>query len=136
MIGKQRAAIFGLAKTRGLNDEALHLLVEAETGKVSIKELSFADANKVIIGLGGKAFQRDSRPRRTRQHHHQQAGVPQIVSEEQLALLNSLALKRQWTATTLDNFCRKMIKTARPKTTKEANIVIEALKAMNKRDNL
>ena len=136
MTDKQRAAIFGLAKTRGLNDEMLHSLVEAEVEKTSIKELSFAEANKVIVALGGKAFLRGQSPRRTRQHHHKESGVTQIVTEEQLTLINKLALKRNWTATSLDNFCRRMLKRPRPKTTIEANKIIEALKAMNSRDNL
>lgn len=136
MIPQQRAAIFGLAKTRGLNDEMLHSLIEAEVEKTSIKELSFAEANKVIVALGGKSFLRGQSPRRTRQHHHKESGVTQIVTEEQLALINKLALKRNWTATSLDNFCRRMLKRPRPKTTIEANKIIEALKAMNSRDNL
>lgn len=137
MTGKQRAAIFGLAKARGLNHETLHSLVEAEVGKTSIKELTFAEANKIIVAMGGKAFQRGGeKPRRTRQHHHKQAGVSQIVTEDQLALINSLAQKRNWTATSLDNFCRRMLKRPRPTTTIEANKIIEALKTMNSRDNL
>lgn len=133
---KQRAAIFGLAKTRGLNNETLHSLIEAEVNKTSIKELTFADANKIITAMGGKAFQRSQTPRRTRQHHHKESGVSQIVSEDQLALINKLALQRNWTATSLDNFCRRMLKRPRPTTTIEANKIIEALKAMNSRDNL
>ena len=132
----QLRAIFGLAKQRGLNSDTLHMLVEAETGKASIKELNFTDANKVIRGLGGREFKRAETPRRTTQYRRQRTGAEQIATKEQFTLIGRLASQRDWTPESMIKFCQRTIRTDRPKTTKQANVIIEALKSMNARDGL
>lgn len=134
----QLRAIFGLAKGRGLNLDSLHTLVEAETGQTSIAALSPEQANKVISALGGKPlkFAESKTPRRTTQYRRQRTGAKQIVTQEQLTLISRLAAQREWTSESMVKFCQRTIKTDRPKTTKQANVIIEALKAMNSRDGL
>lgn len=132
---KQVQTIWAIARKKAMTDEQLHALVEVESGNESIRALSKEDADKVIIALGGKPHFR-SKPRRTRQDHHQQTGTKQIVSGTQLELIQSLAAKRNWSPEGLVKFCQRMIKRDKPATTKQANTIIEALKDMNKRDNL
>jgi len=131
----QVKAIWSLARGRKMTDDQLHDLVEGETGQRSIRALSRAQADKVIVALGGKAlFNRVAR--RTRQNYHQQDGIKQVASKEQLSLLRDLAKRRQWSDESLTKFCRRMIRRDRPATTIQANKIIEALKSMNRRDNL
>ncbi|MGE0133290.1 MAG: phage protein GemA/Gp16 family protein [Blastocatellales bacterium] len=130
---EQVRSIWSRARERKMSDEQLHDLVEAETGQRSIRALSREQADKVIVALGGVPLTKKV-AKRTRQHHHQQRGVKQIVTEEQLKLMDDLARGRNWSDETLTKFCRRMIKRERPATTVQANKIIEALKAMNARD--
>lgn len=132
----QVRAIWSLTWHKALTDEQLHLLVEAETGNPSIRALSREDADKVIVALGGKAFNTKRKTRRTRQDHHQQNDTKQIAAGSQLDLMQSLASRRGWTEDSLKKFCQRMIKRDHPATTKQANTIIEALKSMNRRDGL
>lgn len=132
----QVRAIFGLAKERGLNSETLHMLIEAETGKESIKDLTFSEANKAIQAMGGRTFEAQRAPRRTEQYRRQRTGSKQIATKEQFTLIGRLASQRNWTPESMVSFCQRTIRTDRPKTTKQANVIIEALKAMNTRDGL
>lgn len=133
---KQVQAIWVLARGRGMTDEELHSLVAAETGNESIRALSRANADKVIIALGGTAFNTKRKTRRTRQDHHQQTNTKQIAAGSQLDLMRSLANRRDWTEDSLKKFCQRMIKRDHPATTTQANTIIEALKSMNRRDGL
>lgn len=131
----QVKAIWGLARKQSMTDEQLHDLVDATTQKDSIRALNRDEADKVIVALGGTALCK-RKPRRTRQDHHQKAGVAQIASGSQLDLINSLAKRRNWTDESLKKFCQRMIRRAAPTTTKQANTIIEALKDMNRRDGV
>lgn len=126
----QVKAIFGRAKERDLTDDELRSVVEEVTGQRSISALNRQQADKVIVRLGGTAHH----ARRTVQHRRQRAGVNQIVSPAHLELLRTLARSRNWCDRTIDEFCIRQCGHARPRTTKDANKVIEALKAMNARD--
>lgn len=129
----QVKALFGIARQCGLDDDQLHDVVEDVTKRTrSIKELTHSEADRVIARLKGK----NNVPLRTLQYRRRKAGVEQIVQETQLQLIAQLASQRNWSSETLVNFCRKMVKRAKPATTSEANKIIEALKAMNRRDDL
>lgn len=133
---KQVKAIWSLARGKGLTDEQLHSLVAATVGgNDSIRALSRTNADKVIVALGGTAFNKRI-ARRTRQDHHQQTGTKQIVTASQLDLIRSLAARRGWSEESLQKFCQRQIKRDQPATTIQANKIIEALKAMNRRDGL
>jgi hypothetical protein len=132
----QVRCIFGLARQRGIDQDELHQLVEETTregerpGKTSIKLLTAPEADRVIERLGGQPLQ----ARRTVQHHRRRAGVVQIVSPAQLDLLRDLARQRHWSDDTLAEFSRRQCGHYPPRTTAEANKVIEPLKSMIKRD--
>jgi len=135
----QVRAIFGLARKRGFDEADLHALVEEATatrngkgGKQSIRDLNVTEADKVIVRLGGQPLA----ARRTVQERRRKAGVQQVVGQGQLDYIASLASQRQWGAETLQQFCLKLCKHFPLRTTRDANKVIEALKAMNKREGL
>ncbi|PYS69309.1 MAG: hypothetical protein DMF69_17400 [Acidobacteria bacterium] len=138
----QVRAIFGEARRCGLDNELLHELVAdvirgssptVMEGAVSIKSLTFAQAEAVIQKLKGKSFV----PLRTLQYRRQSAGIKQVVQEGQLKLIADLASQREgWTAETLVNFCKRQCGHHPLRTTEDANKVIEALKSMNQREGL
>lgn len=129
----QVQAIHAEAKRRGLNDETLHDLVEDATRRTrSIAALTHAEAQQVIQRLKGNSFV----PLRTLQHRRKQAGIQQIVTDDQQTLIAALATQRAWSPETLRKFCQRQCKRDRPLTTAEANKVIEGLKRMNRRDGL
>lgn len=129
----QVRAIFGEGRRCGLDPEAIRDVVEDVTRRTrSVGQLTFAEAERVIQRLKGQGFV----PRRTLQYRRQKAGVQQLISQEQVTLIAELASQRNWSAETLSEFCRRQCKRARPRTTSDANKVIEALKAMNRRDGL
>lgn len=127
----QVRAIFGLAKGHGLSDDELRAIVEEETGSRSISQLGRAHADKVIIRLGGRPLE----SRRTVQHRRKRAGVPQIASPAHLDLMRSLARHRGMSDEGLAQFSIRQCGHYPPRTTGETNQVVEALKAMNRRDN-
>lgn len=130
---QQCQAIHVEARHRGLDADQLRDVVEDVTRRTrSIKELTHAEAQKVIQRLKGNSFV----PLRTLQHRRQRAGIQQIVTDEQHTLIAELASQRNWTPETLRNFCGRQCKRDRPLTTVDANKVIEALKSMNRRDGL
>ena len=133
----QLKAIWGLAKTDGSDDENLHALVQRETGKKSIANLSRAEADKVITALGGQA-QTPARGNsiRNRQYKARKAGVIKLASPAQHALLKSLA-KTRWAELAdeaLAKFCRGQIAKPVPHTSAEASRLITTLKKMNERE--
>lgn len=99
--------------------------------------LSFGQANQMIRELGGDPIPHQTPgggPSRTERHRRQKAGVVRIASPGQLRVLSDLAAGRGITDQGLKNLCNKMIKKPAPRTSAEASKIIEAIKAMNKRD--
>jgi len=132
----QVRAIFAAAQKAGVdfNDKELRGdTVEAVTRRTRhLSELTFAEAQRVLQKLKGQSFV----PLRTLQHRRKQAGIQQIITDDQQTLIAELASQRKWSVESLTKFCQKVIKRDRPLTTAEAGKVIEGLKAMNRRDNL
>lgn len=129
----QVRTIFGQGRRCGLDPEQLRDAVEDVTKRTrSIAALSYTEAEQVIARLKGREFV----PRRTLQYRRQKAGIQQVVQQGQLTLIAELAAQRNWSAETLAGFCKRQCKHERPRTTGEANSVIEALKDMNRRDDL
>ena len=134
---KQNNVIFGLASKHGVDHESLRdLAAEVSDGRVDrLSMLSFEEANRMIHRLGGDPFAGNGSPRRTVNYQRQQAGVQQIAQPAQLSLMRDLAAGRGWSEETLNKFCRRMLKgRSLPRTTAETNKIVEALKAMNARD--
>lgn len=132
----QIKAIWALSHKLGFDSDDTHQKVEEVTGKTSIRALTRNQADDVIESLGGTPSFRDkaSTPRRTIQYRRQSAGVTTLATQEHLEKMRSLANGRGITAEGLKSLCRRMIKRDVPLSTKDTNKIIEALKAMNKRD--
>lgn len=128
----------GPAHRTGQNPKTLleDLAHEVSNGEVErISLLTFNQANAIIRRLGGDAVAaQPATPRRTINYHRKKNGVVQIATAEQITLLTRLAAGRGITDAGLKNLCMRMIKRPAPRTTIEANKIIEALKAMNARD--
>ena len=133
---KQLKAIFALAKSRDFGDEDLRsLAADVSAGRVErLSLLSFDEANRMIVHLGGEAMFSSRTPRRTINFHRQQAGVKQIAQASHLDLMYTLAANRGMTITGLASLAERIIKHFPPRTTADTNKVIEGLKAMNARD--
>lgn len=134
---EQLRRIFGLAKPLGLDEDDLRQLAADRTGGrvARLSLLSFDEANEMIRHLGGDPLTLAARtPRRTVNHHRQQAGVKQISQGRHLKLMRDLARGRGISDEGLRNLCRRMLQHDAPRTTAETNKIIEALKAMNARD--
>jgi hypothetical protein len=129
--------IFGLAKPLNCGEEDLRALAaDVSGGRVGrLSLVNFDEANAIIERLGGEPFRSSGVPRRTVNYHRQQAGVQQIAQASHLKLMDDMAAKRGIGIDGLERLCRRMLKgNSRPRTTSETNNIIEALKAMNKRD--
>lgn len=139
---EQLRAIFGLGKKVNCGKEDLEeLAYQMFDAKVErLSQLSFEQANAMIHRLGGEPFsdQSSSPPlsRRTVNYHRQKAGVKQIETGRHLNLIKELARLRSMTPEGLEKLCLRMIKKPAPVTTSEGNKIVEALKAMNRRDGL
>jgi phage gp16-like protein len=127
----QVRAIFGLVRRAGIDDDLRHEMVLSVTGKTSVADLTFDEANKVIKMFKGVEFK--TAPRRTTLHRRQRANVQQVAQPAHLDLMRSLANHRGMTEDGLRQLSTRIVKHFPPRTTSETNKVIEALKAMNKR---
>lgn len=134
---EQMSRIFGLARKLGIDfqddDVRAGFAITVSSGRVQrLSELSFDEANQLIKNLGGDPFVPGSA--RTRNYHRAKAGVRQIATASQFELLGRLAEARGMSPSGLASLGVRMLKHWPPRTTAEANKVIEALKAMNARD--
>ncbi len=122
--------VFGIAKSPELrlNDDELHWLVQAHTGKDSLKELNYRELQTVVRVLGGM---RDSM-KRARQHGD--AGNAETVSQRRK--IYKLAQELGWTKPArVNGMCRRMFRVDRVEwlNYKQCSDLIEALKGMVKR---
>lgn len=133
----QNRVIHSLLGSKAIDAELKAEMVTRITkGRTShTSEMYFHEANTLITELGGTALDASLR---TQQHHRQKAGVVQLITIEQYDLLRDLAGKRWGVGTwfqPLQALCRRMLRKDAPRTTVEANKIIEAIKAMNARDD-
>ena len=108
-----------------------HVETNGRTG--SLKELTFDEANKVIVALGGEPFRAYGNSKRNENYKKQAAGIKTIETDAHLRKIDDLAAKLGWDADRLRGFCQRQIKRDVPTTTEEGNKVLEGLKAMVKR---
>lgn len=139
--------IYGLARDVRFDDDDLHQLVEEVAGVASIRALSRADADRVIARLGGEPLYTPSgsprrqtpqpaTPRRTVQYRRQRTAARALPTAAHLDLMRSLAARRNMSEEGLTQLCRSVIKRDRPVSTHQTNKIVEALKAMNRREGL
>lgn len=120
---QQMRCIYALARQGGLDNEALHAVVENGTGKDSIKTLTLMDAIKVI----------DQLKRLTGQ---ETTGPYDRPTKEQVGMIYGLAGKLGWSddPSRLRAWLEKRYGVSHPRFLNEANTrnCIEAMKAMLK----
>jgi len=129
----QVRAIFAEGRRRGLDHEALGDMAESVTRRTRhLSELTHTEAEALLRKLKGQGFV----PLRTLQYRRRKQGIEQLVQQSQLDLIAALASQREWSAETLLKFCKRQCGHTTPRTTRQANKVIEGLKAMNLRSGL
>lgn len=123
--------IWGLAKCPELklSDEELHLLVQAHTGKCSIRELSLGEISSVVHALIG--LKESARKGRGGQAYG--AGNPDTVNQRRKVY--KLAQGLGWDGNRVNGLARRMFKVARVEwlTYVQCSKLIEAMKAMAER---
>lgn len=129
MGGISLRTVFGIAKSPELqlNDEELHWLVQAHTGKDSLKELNHRELQTVVRVLGGM---RDSAKRARRGD----AGNAETAAQRRK--IYKLAQELGWDKPArVNGMCRRMFKVDRVERLnyKQCSDLIEALKGMVKR---
>jgi len=134
----QNSLMFGLAGKAGVShDDLRDWTAEITNGRTEhTSELYYSEAVEIIDRLQNYLNPQQTQPSlRTVQYRRQQAGVEQIVTQEHLQKLNDLWFaKKDRTPSGLESLCFRMLKLNKPRTTKDCNKVIEAVKAMNKRE--
>ncbi|MDQ3322426.1 MAG: hypothetical protein M3525_08365 [Acidobacteriota bacterium] len=132
----QNSKMFGLMSKCGLtHDDLRDYAAEVSNGRTEhTSELYISEADKIIHRLEAVAEPKEVSTR-TVQYRRQKTGVKQIAQPSHLDLMESLARGRGITVDGLESLCRRTLNgNPRPRTTSETNKIIEALKAMNKRD--
>ena len=137
----QNRAIFGLGAKRNWGHEDLRELAFDVTGgrTDSLKALTFDEANGMIRRLGGRAFDQPNQfgSKRTENWRRQKAGIKTIATAKHIDLMTSLARKRGMSEDGLGDLSARVNQGSRkPRTSKEVNRVVEAIKAMNTRDRV
>ena len=122
--------LWGLARSRELSmtGEELHLVVQAQTGKDSMKKLTKKEIARVAYVLGQmKDSVRDGRPAKDRTSK---------ATDNQLKKLKRLAENAGWEAKRLNGLTRRMFRVDSPEwlTYMQMSKLIEAVKAITKRE--
>ena len=133
----QNSLMFGLASKCGVtHDDLRDWTFEITEGRTEhTSELYYDEAVKIINRLQSYVDKKDGKvSQRTIQYRRQQAGIKQIVTQDQLD-----KIQRDWkavegrTPSGLESLCFGILNYDKPRTTADANKVIEAIKSMNKR---
>jgi len=135
----QLRAIFGLGRSKDMDKEDLEQLAGEITNArtVRLSKLSFDEANAIIVHLGGEAFPAPGHvAKRTQNYRKQKAGIKTVETQKHERLIRDLADKRNMTTAGLASLCMRVIKRPWPQTTAQGNKIVEALKAMNRRDGI
>ncbi len=132
----QNSLMFGLAAKAGVShDDLREWTSEITNGRTDhTSELYYGEAVEIIDRLQ-KFVNPDETPRRTVNYRKQKTGVKTIETQAQLKKINDLwfAIPGR-TASGLESICLRTIKIEKPRTTKEGNKIVEAIKSMNARE--
>ena len=132
----QNSKMFGLASKLGLSHEDLRDLAFEVSGERTdhTSELSVKEADRLIERLEKLLPAKKEPSKRTVQYRRQVAGIEQIATATHLDWMNTLARGRSMSEQGLGDLSAKVNGGNRkPRTSKEVNRVIEAIKAMNRR---
>jgi len=126
--------IWAQGREQGLDGEALRDLVYGVTGMASIAALTKDQAAAVIEALNQAGGRTPPPPRRRTRTYG--PGVEPLVTGEQRAKIEALKGEIPWKRKDgYTRLCRKIIKRDQPRTVREAQMVIEALKGWAARVN-
>jgi hypothetical protein len=135
--------MFGLvsdkaAKAGMTSTDYLGSIVEPVTGGRTsrVSELTFAEANEVIKILGGDPFRAYGNSKRNENYKKQQAGIKTVETELHVTAIREAAALRNMGEEGLTSLAARMHLPWPPHTTEQGNKIFEAIKAMNKRDNV
>lgn len=137
----QNTMIHAIAAKLGLDKDSLHELAFDVSGKRTERtsELSVDEAAKLInrLQMWANPHALENKSTRTMQYRRQQAGVARIVTPEHIDKMRSLWFAKPGrTESGLESLTLRQIKLEKPRTTKQCNSVIEAIKAMNLREGI
>lgn len=132
----QNKLMFSVAAQVGVShDDLREWTFEITNGRTEhTSELYYAQAVEIINRLQALANPHQT-PRRTTNYRRAKTGVINIDVAAQAKLLNELWFEYPTrTASGLESLCLRTIKIEKPRTTKEFNPIIEAVKSMNNRE--
>lgn len=135
----QNKRLWGLAAKLGLEHEDLRDYAHEYSGGRTdhTSKLYFNECEKLNNYLDGLANPKKEWSPRTVRRRRQKANVPQIATQKHLKMMQDLADKRGMSEDGLGDLSARVNAGVRkPRTSKEVNHVIEAIKAMNKRDRI
>jgi hypothetical protein len=142
---KDLRRIFGVARERGITNEEIHEAIWMGFSKKSLKELTPKEIETLVAGMkkGRAVDPMGGAARRSAMASHgrrqPQAGAPNaeyLVRPAELRMLHQVAAARGWSAETLAAFCQRQIQVDTPRTMRELNKVLWAIKAMNRREGI
>lgn len=114
-------------------DDKAEMVFDITNGRTaSTKEMYFDEANEMIHRLQGQPV---TESRRTVNHRNQKAGVESIATATHRDFMNQLVRGRNITKEGLEKLSARVNSGVKnPRTSKEVNRIIEAIKQMNRRD--
>jgi hypothetical protein len=132
---QQNKAFYALLAKRGFDAEAKAEFVFSVTNERTERssEMTVDEMNFAIEKLGGSPITETSR---ADNYHRQKAGVKRSISATMVDLIHSLQRRKGMSDEGLTAICKRTIKKDFPSTTAEGNKIVEALKAMIRRDKL
>ena len=133
--------LWGIAKSPELNmsDEELHLLVERETGKTSMKELTAKEKSRMLYVLIKLKDPKASQDKGKRERYDAYMRRGSAETEEQRKKIYMTALELGWDdegiERSLRSMCRRMFSVADVSflNYRQCSALIEALKSMKQR---
>lgn len=132
-LAKERSALAGLETKDYLAGVAFAVTRERTA---SLSELTFDEANACIVRLGGEAFRAYGNSKRNENYKKQEAGIKTVETELHVIAIREAAALRNMGEDGLTSLATRMRLPWPPHTTEQGNKVFEAVKAMNKRDNI
>ena len=131
-------AIHAAGRANGADREAIHEAIAAGYGKTSIKDLTPAEAMKLLDGLNGRSLDTTDRRRAKAWHGRRNTHITTEyrISPRDMARLEKSANLRNWNADTLGDFIERQIGKRTISTIGELNKVLWPIKRMNRKDGL
>lgn len=140
LSSKLIVAIWACAREHGISKDEVHDAIHAGFQKTSVKHLVEWEALRLLDGMRGKRSEgHGPYERRLAMRNHGRrdvaaGGTDYLVNETELGILRGIAKVRGMTDEGLRTFCQRQLGLDQPRTMKEYNRVLWAIKAMIRRD--